>query len=112
METLTVPKILETFDRFTSLKAVSILRDFQSMTVQGSVIDVIPDGATFPGVAVVTVKPQDGLEHRPYIFSCEFSKNDLPQLAELEKGQSVKISGKIIFATAKVLNLGGCRIEN
>lgn len=112
---LTIPKILETFDKFTTLKATSLLKDFSIMTTEGKVIDVVAGENALPGVVAVTLRPLDAPEHRPFEVRCEFQT--LPEteiyqcLMGLAKGARLKVSGKIVFTTARNLTLGGCTIE-
>lgn len=112
IETLTTPKILETFGQNTTLKARAILSDYfkKQITLSGKILDV---SETFPRVVCVRLRPSDCPEHRPFEVCANFSAGPeiLEKLLNLTKGELITVRGSVDYITPQSLNLRSCEIS-
>ena len=108
-ELLTIPQIIETFDKNTTLKARCLLSDFSEMTIEGQIYDVASGEDTLPGILRIVLKPKDAPDHRPFTAQANFNavaKDKIfERLTRLQKNETVKIVGKIEYVTPTVLSL-------
>lgn len=115
---LPLGKIIETFQKNTTLKARALLMDlfWFEIAVKGSILDVQGEGETFPGTARLIIKPFDKPEQFPFSVTADFKVGPANEceiykkLLELGKGQSITIAGMVDFLTRDSVRLKDCRI--